>query len=209
MSATPRFFSVLAASLMLLQAIGAGPAQAADHLDGPDEIHGLLILTVLTADPGAFGYGANVPSEFQGSFEITLDDPPPASEPVPDGDYEGTFVTFELSIGDTSWDASMPHDPPLVRFQGGVAIGVFCPVTVTLPDHPDLLLFMPASPGTWEALDEDGVSSNGSITGTYAFAEPPSGTPALGSWGIVAFATLLIAMSAFVLQRSARRGSAS
>jgi hypothetical protein len=204
MSAIPRFFSILAASLALLQAVSANPAQAADHLDGPDEIHGLLVLTVVTADPGAFGYGADVPSEFQGSFQIVLDDPPPASEPVPDGDYEGTFAAFELTIGDTGWDDGMPHGAPLVRFQDGVAIGVEVTFTDTLPEHPDWMLFMPASPGTWEALDDDGASNNGSITGTYAFAEPASGTPTLGLWGIVAFATLLIATTAFVLQSSAR-----
>jgi hypothetical protein len=203
MSAIPRRLSILIASLALLQATGANPAHAADHLDGPDEIHGLLVLTVVTADPGAFGYGADVPSEFQASFQIALDDPP-ASEPVPDGDYGGTFATFELTIGDTSWDASMPHDAPLVRFEGGVAIGVLSTLTATLPAHPDLMFFFPASPGTWEALDDDGVSSNGSITGTYAFAEPAPGAPTLGSWALVVCATLLIATTALVLRNSAR-----
>lgn len=204
MSAIPRHLSILTVSLALFHATSANPAHAADHLDGPDEIHGLLVLTVVNADPGAFGYGANVPSEFQGSFQINLDNPPPASEPVPDGDYEGTFEVFELTIGDTNWDASMPHDAPLVRFQDGVAIGFASVVTDTLPQHPDWMSFMPASPGTWEALDDDGVSNNGSITGTYAFAEPASGAPTLGLWGIVAFATLLVATTVFVLQRSAR-----
>jgi hypothetical protein len=204
MSAIPRLFSILAASLALLHAAIASPAHAADHLDGPEEIHGLLVLTVVTADAGAFGYGANVPSEFQGSFQIVLDNPPPSGEPVPDGDYEGTFAAFELTIGDTSWDASMPHDAPLVRFQGGVAIGVLSTITATLPAHPDLMLFFPASPGTWEALDDDGVSNNGSITGTYRFAEAASGAPALGLWGVVTFAILLIATTAFVLRGPAR-----
>jgi hypothetical protein len=203
MSAIPRHLSILTVSLALFHATSANPAHAADHLDGPDEIHGLLVLTVVNADPGAFGYGANVPSEFQGSFQINLDNPPPASEPVPDGDYEGTFEVFELTIGDTNWDASMPHDAPLVRFQGGVAIGVLSTITITLP-HPDLMLFLPASPGTWEALDDDGVSNNGSITGTYAFAEAGSGAPTLGAWALVACAILLIATAAFVLRNSAR-----
>jgi hypothetical protein len=203
MSAIPRHLSILTVSLALFHATSANPAHAADHLDGPDEIHGLLVLTVVNADPGAFGYGANVPSEFQGSFQINLDNPPPASEPVPDGDYEGTFEVFELTIGDTNWDASMPHDAPLVRFQGGVAIGVLSTITITLP-HPDLMLFLPASPGTWEALDDDGVSNNGSITGTYAFAEAASGAPTLGAWALVACAILLIATAAFVLRNSAR-----
>jgi hypothetical protein len=205
MSANPQLFSILATSLALLHAISANPAQAADHLDGPEEIHGLLVLTVVTADPGAFGYGADVPSEFQGSFQIVLNNPPPASEPVPDGDYEGTFATFELTIGNTSWDASMPHDAPLVRFQGGVAIGVVSTLTDTRPDHPDLMLFMPASPGAWEALDDDGVSNSGSITGTYLFAEGATGVPTLDSWTLVACVILLIAATAFVLPNSVRR----
>jgi hypothetical protein len=49
-----------------------------------------------------------------------------------------------------------------------------------------------------------GISNNGSITGTYLFAEPVSGTPTLGAWGIVVIATLLIATAAFTLQNSAR-----
>ena len=203
MSSFPRRFSILAASLALFHAISANPAHAADHLDGPDEIHGLLVLTVVTADPGAFGYGADPPSELQGSFQILLDNPPPASEPVPDGDYEGTFAVFELTIGDTSWDASMPHDAPVVRFQGGVAIGVVSTFTDTRPEHPDLMFFQPASPATWEALDDDGVSNNGSISGTYAFAEPAAGAPALGPWALAACVALLIATTVFVLRSSA------
>ncbi|MBW2244813.1 MAG: hypothetical protein JRH01_22765 [Deltaproteobacteria bacterium] len=118
----------------------------------------------------------------------------------------GVNLMFDLRIGDTLWDDSMPHDPPLVRFLGGEAIGILVPFTVTLPQHPDLMFQFPASPGTWEALDDDGVSNNGSITGTYELVAAAA-APALGFPGWIVAAALLLVTAAVVLAPRRSRGA--
>ncbi len=192
---TPRFTPLLVAAAASIVVV-ATASDSADHIDHA----GTFVLTVLTADPGAFGYAADVPNQFVGTFLLVLD-PPHPPEPIPDGDYEASFTSFELTIGDTSWDATMPHDAPLVRFEGGLPIGWVSTLTETRPEHPDLLFTLPNSPGTFEAIDDDGVSNDGSIAGTYELVVQSAAAPALGPRATIVTAVLLVGAVAMVLAR--------
>jgi len=87
-----------------------------------------------------------------------------------DGLYNASFSYFRLRIGDTMWDETMPA---AIQFQvnGGLVTGASGPYTVTRPEHPDLSFALPASPGTWEALDERGDVNRGTIAGTYSLRD--------------------------------------
>ena len=87
-----------------------------------------------------------------------------------DGLYDAHLQHFRLRIGDTEWDETMPGN---IQFQanGGLVAGVSVVLTVTVPSHPDLSLALPASPGTWKALDERGDVNHGTIAGTYALRD--------------------------------------
>lgn len=170
------------------------PAAADIPVEG-GTIAGRLILAVESADPGAFGLGAGQAKLFIADFEMLLDDPPAPGETPPDGDYTGSFTSFDAGIGNTMWDASMPHGTPIIRVVAGVATEMSVDFTKTMPTHPDLCIFLAdpdaGSLASWLAFDEVSGIDNGSLVGSYALLAT-STTPALGSSGQVLVALLLL-----------------
>lgn len=125
---------------------------------------GIVELGVDHFDPGAFGLSVLSPgTTFVGRIGLAVGGggtPDPSTRPA-------TLDDFELTIGNASWDETMPHSDVMVRVVKGLLVGIEVFITETRPEHPDLLFHLPASPGTWEALDlVDGVD-HGRIGGTY------------------------------------------
>ena len=127
------------------------------------------------------------PFKGQAQFSVTFlggGSPDPAELPA-------SLLAFDLTIGNTHWDASMPHSDVKVLVQGESLLGLEMIITDTIP-HPDLSFFLPFSPGTWEAHDWDGITDHGTISGTYqvnatAVPEPTTillvGSGLVGLWG--------------------------
>ena len=87
-----------------------------------------------------------------------------------DGLYDARLDYFRLRIGDTNWDETLPGN---VEFQvnGGLVMGVRGAISPTVHEHPDVSFALPASPGTWEALDERNGVNHGTITGIYVLRD--------------------------------------
>ena len=111
------------------------------------------------ASDGVMDFSAEVIARFAAAS--TADD-----EPV-DGQYDVVVEHFLLRIGDTTWDETMPGTMMQFNVIGGVVNGLDVAYTCTMPAHPDLSLALPASPGTWEALDKRDDANLGTVMGTY------------------------------------------
>ena len=94
----------------------------------------------------------------------------PGDGKADDGLYGVRLQYFRLRICDTMWDETMPGD---IQFQlkDGLVTGASARLTDTMPAHPDMSLMLPASPGTWEALDQRGDVNHGTIAGTYSLRD--------------------------------------
>jgi len=193
--------------LMLVCWICGGLPAAASIPIVDGTLTGLLVLTVETADAGAFGLAAGEATRFEARFEIQLDDPPAPGEPLPDGDYGGSYTRFDLTIGNTSWDETMPHTEPIVRIVGGQGSAVSTDLTTTMPAHPDFSAFLGDPPAgvepSWLAFDEVGGIDNGSLTGTYTM-ETSTRLPALGGAG-AALVIVGLALAPALARRRASR----
>jgi len=194
--------------LLLAGLICGGLPAAASVPVVEGSLAGRLVLSVETADAGAFGLQAGEAVLFVAEFEIELDDPPAPGESLPDGDYTGTFRRFRLTIGNTFWDESMPHTAPTVRIVGDSGSEVFTVLTDTMPGHPDFhaSLSDPAAgvEASWLAFDEvDGID-RGSLTGTYSVEANPT-TPALGFGGVLLVTISMIAIARAFVARGAIR----
>jgi hypothetical protein len=131
----------------------------------------------------------SVTEPFQGQAQFSVafvggGTPDPAELPA-------SLLAFDLTIGNTHWDANMPHSDVEVLVQGDSLLGLEVFLTDTTP-HPDLSFFLPSSPGTWEAHDWDGITDHGTIRGTYqvnatVVPEPTTmlllGSGLAGLWG--------------------------
>jgi len=120
---------------------------------------------------------------------------PPGSWYV-DGEYTADLQFFQVQIGDTNWDETMPNTGILLEVTGGVVSGMGGNMTCTVPVHPDLEFWLPTSPGAWEARDERSDRDEvdlGLIRGTYALRdgvvpEPSSLTLlCIGTFSLLAF----------------------
>jgi len=149
---------------------------------------GRLHLTVDQFDPGAFGL-RTIPAGtiFEASFlAVALGD----GSVRPNGfiEYPVRMADFALTIGNTSWNTAQIRDPFILLFGDGSVRGLAGEITPYDPAHPDFSIALPASPGTWVALDIIDNINNGNISGTYtvdARVIPLPGTLALLGSGLV------------------------
>ena len=88
-----------------------------------------------------------------------------------DGTYTAEIEYFQVQIGDTGWDETMPTQNLEFQIQGGLVTGVRAVITETMPAHPDLEFNFPASPGAWIATDERDGDNIGTISGSYALMD--------------------------------------
>jgi hypothetical protein len=190
---------------ILLLLTACVPAMAAltpqETLPGKWRVEGLMDLLAVRADPSdavmPFGIspvilGDNM-VDFSAGLIARFDAPDSTGAGRPDdGTYDATLDYLRLQIGDTRWDETMPHGMLQCRVYGGMVDGVAVRVTDTMPEHPDFMSALPASPGSWSALDERDGQNLGSVTGTYdlrdgAVPEPATlALLALGSPGLAA-----------------------
>ncbi len=156
------------------------------------KVEGFVDMTALTSEPTGVGNPFHFdPSligdglvDFRGGIVATFVAPTNAFTGKPqDGLYYPTMDYFRLRIGNTSWDETMiPAESIDFQLQGGLVTGVGGVITFTRPEHPDLALFLPSSPGAWMATDERGGVNLGTISGEYGLRDgivPEPGTLAL------------------------------
>ena len=143
-------------------------------------VQGDIQLVVVSATSGAFGLDTiPVGTTFLARINAVSAD---GSVFPQDGEARTIVTDFSLQIGDTSWDETMAPPGEAMKFtflfgNGGV-MGLTAQITVTIPAHPDLIFYLPASPGTWEAIDVTQVVDpttggeievdRGIVSGTYS-----------------------------------------
>ena len=114
-------------------------------------------------DPGIVGDAA---LDFSAGVIARFTAPTTADSKPHDGLYDVEFEYLLLRIGDTTWDQTLLGT---IQFQvlDGLVNGCSGIYTDTMPSHPDLSFELPASPGTWQALDERDDVNLGTVAGTY------------------------------------------
>jgi len=116
--------------------------------------------------------GIAIGDQFAAGFEVE-----PSLLEMPDGVQDSRFVSFDLTIGEVNWNESQPHSSPQFLLSSGGIDALSVIVTYTLPAHPDLALFLPESPATWEVKDENDPTGKpifgGNFGGTYTITSIP------------------------------------
>jgi len=127
-------------------------------------------------DPAIVGDGV---VDFSLGIIATFDAPDVEGDNQPDdGAYAVDLQYLLVRIGNTTWDHTMPNTGVQFQIEGGAVTCLGGNITCTVPAHPDLELFMAASPGTWIALDERGADNLGTIEGTYSLRDGVTPEPA-------------------------------
>ena len=131
--------------------------------------------------------------DFAAGIIATFEAPDHDGDGLPDdGAYAPDLQYFGAEIGNTTWDHTMPNTGVLLQVKAGLVAGLGSNITCTMPAHPDLEFFMPASPGAWMALDERGQTNLGSLLGSYVLRDAIVPEPAtltllgLGAVGLAA-----------------------
>jgi len=110
--------------------------------------------------------GISIGDQFVATFEVD-----PSLFEAPDDVQDGRFVDFNLTIGEVNWNESQPHTTPQFMLSPGSIDALSVTLTDTMPAHPDLSLFLPQSPATWEVKDENDPTGipifGGDFGGTY------------------------------------------
>ncbi len=181
-----RHIWLLSAGLVLLMTSAAyapppvsGYLTPQQGLPGQWSVEGYIDLSAEAIDPTnakmPFGVDPSIINgvfvDFSAGMVAMFDAPDAQGDQKPDdGLYDVSLDYFRLRIGDTMWDETMPA---AIQFQvnGGLVLGVSAHYTITMPAHPDFSTAPPASPGTWEALDERDDVNHGTITGIYVLRD--------------------------------------
>jgi hypothetical protein len=121
-------------------------------------------LDPVIVDDGQTDFSAGIVASFTGA-DRDYDGRPD------DAVYTAELQYFRARIGDTDWDETMPHTEILVQVESGMVTGMAGNFTCTMPAHPDLEFWLPASPGSWEARDERDGHNAGSLAGTYSLRD--------------------------------------
>lgn len=159
-------------------------------------VEGFIDLSVLTMETtGAdapFGLDPHIAGDAQVDFSAaiiaTFTGADRDEDGRPDnGIYAADLRYFCAAIGDTDWDETMPNTGILLEVTDGLVSGMAGNMTCTMPSHPDLEFWLPASPGTWEARDVRGDTDTGLITGTYALRDGTVPEP-----GVVTLLTAIV-----------------
>jgi hypothetical protein len=116
----------------------------------------------------------------QGQFKAPGDVGPTA------GRYLGTFDVFRLQIGSAMWNTTDAAALAFELMSGNTH--VYVTGNTMLANRPNLQLNLPASPGTWSALDVVGGAIRGRIGGTYTLRDgvvPEPSAVLLAAFGLV------------------------
>lgn len=155
-----------------------------------------LLATAMTPTGAAWPFGidpafvGDADVDFSAGIIALFDAPDSDGDMLPDdGQYAAELRYFRVRIGDTDWDETMPNSGMALQVARGLVTGIDMVVTPTVLSHPDLTFRIPASPGTWEALDERDALNLGTIEGTYGLRDgtvPEPATLALVGLGAAA-----------------------
>jgi hypothetical protein len=184
---------------MIIGIMGAGATPAKALLPA---VKGQISLDVVSATPGAFDLDIAPGTEFLALLEAVSGD---GSVFPDDGAARLEVKKFFLEIGDTFWNETMkPAGGPLyftLLFGDGSVKGIEGEITPYDPAHADFGLLLPASPGTWKAVDvktvidaETGrqiVQDRGFVEGTYN-VDNLVVVPVPGAMGLCGFGLLIL-----------------
>jgi hypothetical protein len=110
----------------------------------------------------------------------------PGAASPPAGRYLGTFDVFRLQIGNAMWNTKDAAALAFELMSGNTH--VYVTGNTMLSDRPNLQLNLPASPGTWSALDVVDGAIRGRIGGTYTLRDgvvPEPSAVLLAAFGLV------------------------
>ncbi|MCD4720934.1 MAG: hypothetical protein K8S13_13915 [Desulfobacula sp.] len=158
----PKLMTSFVAALMILIGITLATAE---------QLRWRVDLTVDSIEDGI--QGISIGDQFIAEFEVE-----PSLFGLPDGVQDGRFVNFDLTIGEVNWNEFQPHSSPQFLLSADGIAAVSCYLTVTIPAHPDLSFFLPASPAAWEVKDENDWAGvpifGGDFGGTYTVRPIPN-----------------------------------
>ncbi|MDY7011212.1 MAG: PEP-CTERM sorting domain-containing protein [Planctomycetota bacterium] len=180
------------------QAVGFNPQPEPPGIPQPDNwyVEGFVDMCAQAVDPTSaampFGIDPHIVGDavvdFSAGVIARFDAPSTAYGKPVDGLYDADFQYFLLRMGDTIWNETMLGTIQF-RVSDGMVDGCSGVITYTIPSHPDLSFALPASPGTWVALDERDEVNLGTVTGTYTLRDgivPEPATLSLLAFGMPA-----------------------
>jgi hypothetical protein len=177
MNAVTLFGSIGAVAVMLAAAPQATAFNPQPEPPGSWSIEGFIDLTASQyeeSSPGSMPFGLTADILNQGqqpAFTIALRGVFAADgdvQPVP-GRHDGILRTFDLEIGNAKWTAANVAGLAFELMPGNPH--VYVTGMTADPGHQSLALFLPSSPGRWDAIDVVNGDVRGRIGGTYVLRD--------------------------------------